>query len=271
MSPNADSRVLPTLTGVRCRVRRPRGLAWILAALLATMGTVVAQDADNIVVENWSRQPAGQQGVPEGWQKQNWAARSTTSRSSARARTAPSTCAVTTTAPRSRRRSPSTSSATRSCSGAGRWSRCPRAATRQKETDDEAAQLYVTFPRFPSALRSRIIGYIWDTTAPADSVFPSKKVGTVRFLVVRSGDAELNKWITERRNVLEDFELIYGEVPKEDVGRGIHLDQLTEHQLERRGLLRGDPLQAEVRGRLRWTSARTSCRGQQGSGGHHRT
>ena len=89
---------------------------------------------------------------------------------------------------------------------------------RKKDTDDQAAQLYVTFPRFPSAVRSRIIGYIWDTTAPVGSIFPSQKVGTVTFVVVRSGEADLNKWLTERRNVVEDYKRIYGEEPKEDVG-----------------------------------------------------
>ena len=76
----------------------------------------------------------------------------------------------------------------------------------------------MTFPRFPSAVRSRIIGYIWDASAPAGSVFSSQKVGNVNFVVVRTGEADLNKWFTETRNVLEDFTKIYGEAPKEDVG-----------------------------------------------------
>ncbi len=94
----------------------------------------------------------------------------------------------------------------------------PRGNARKGETDDEAAQLYVTFPRFPSAVRSRIIGYIWDSTEPAGASFPSAKVGTVHFIVVRSGGADLGKWITETRNVLEDFKKIYGEAPGEPAG-----------------------------------------------------
>jgi Protein of unknown function (DUF3047) len=89
---------------------------------------------------------------------------------------------------------------------------------RKKETDDEAAQLYVTFPRFPSAVRSRIIGYIWDSNAPVGAIFPSQKVSTITYLVVRSGDADLGKWLTETRNVLNDFKRIYGEDPGESVG-----------------------------------------------------
>ena len=62
---------------------------------------------------------------------------------------------------------------------------------RRKETDDEAAQLYVTFPRFPSAVRSRVIGYIWDSNGPVGAIFPSQKVSTITYIVVRSGDADL--------------------------------------------------------------------------------
>ena len=64
----------------------------------------------------------------------------------------------------------------------------PRGDARKADTDDEAAQLYVTFPRFPSAVRSRIIGYIWDSTEPAGASFQSAKVSTVHFIVVRSGE-----------------------------------------------------------------------------------
>jgi hypothetical protein len=94
----------------------------------------------------------------------------------------------------------------------------PRGNARKAETDDEAAQIYVTFPRFPTAVRSRIIGYIWDSTEPAGASFQSAKVSTVHFIVVRSGSADLGKWITETRNVLEDFKKIYGEEPGEPAG-----------------------------------------------------
>jgi DUF3047 family protein len=84
---------------------------------------------------------------------------------------------------------------------------------RKKGTDDQAAQLYVVWPRFPEAVRSQIIGYIWDSTAPAGSIVKSEKTSTVTYVVVRSGAADLGKWITERRNVLEDYKTIYGAQP----------------------------------------------------------
>jgi Protein of unknown function (DUF3047) len=84
---------------------------------------------------------------------------------------------------------------------------------RKKSADDQAAQLYVVWPRFPEAVRSQIIGYIWDTTAPAGSVVRSEKTATVTYIVMRSGTADLGKWITEQRNVAEDYKKIYGGPP----------------------------------------------------------
>jgi Protein of unknown function (DUF3047) len=84
---------------------------------------------------------------------------------------------------------------------------------RKKALDDQAAQLYVVWPRFPEAVRSQIIGYIWDTTAPAGTIVKSEKTGTVTYVVVRSGAADLGKWLTERRNVAEDYRKIYGAAP----------------------------------------------------------
>jgi len=81
----------------------------------------------------------------------------------------------------------------------------------KKATDDQAAQVFVAWPRFPEAVRSRVIGYVWDTTQPVGTVCKSEKTGTVVYVVVRSGAADLGRWVTERRNVAEDFKKIYGE------------------------------------------------------------
>jgi hypothetical protein len=84
---------------------------------------------------------------------------------------------------------------------------------RKKTADDQAAQLYVVWPRFPEAVRSHIIGYIWDTTTPTGSIVKSEKTSTVTYVVMRSGTADLGKWITERRNLVEDYKKIYGGQP----------------------------------------------------------
>src|SRR5262245_49267623 len=59
---------------------------------------------------------------------------------------------------------------------------------RKKAADDQAAQLYVVWPRFPEAVRSQIIGYIWDTTCPAGSIRSEEhtsELQSLRHLVCR--------------------------------------------------------------------------------------
>ena len=94
----------------------------------------------------------------------------------------------------------------------------------EKSTDDEAAQVYVAWLRPPEAVRSRIIGYVWDSTAPAGTICKSQKTSTVTYVVVRSGSDELGKWITERRNVIEDFRRIYGEAPDKPSALSLGID-----------------------------------------------
>ena len=189
----------------------------VLAVLLATASVVWAQGAQ-LVVEDWSKTPVDQKGIPTGWKAQNWGSPSydfeIVSEGSLR---------------RLHMKSNGDSSTINKevkidCKDYQilQWSwkivELPKGAdARKKATDDEAAQIYVTFPRFPSAVRSRIIGYIWDTTAPAGSIFKSQKTGLVTYVVVRSGEADLNKWLTESRNVCQDYKKIYGEDPDEKI------------------------------------------------------
>ncbi|HEV8531956.1 MAG TPA: DUF3047 domain-containing protein [Methylomirabilota bacterium] len=189
----------------------------VLAVLLATASVVWAQGAP-LVVEDWAKPPVGQKGIPTGWKAQNWGSPSydfeIVSEGSLR---------------RVHMKSNGDSSTINKevkidCKDYQilQWSwkvvELPKGAdARKKATDDEAAQIYVTFPRFPSAVRSRIIGYIWDTTAPTGSMFKSQKTGLVTYVVVRSGEADLGKWLTESRNVCQDYKKIYGEDPDEKI------------------------------------------------------
>jgi len=93
----------------------------------------------------------------------------------------------------------------------------------------EAAQVYVTWPRPPALLRSRIIGYAWDTTAPAGSTFRSEKTGTVTYIILRSGTAEVGRWREERRDVRADFRAIYGEDPPDPGAITLSIDSNDTH------------------------------------------
>jgi len=80
---------------------------------------------------------------------------------------------------------------------------------RKSKTDDQAAQLFVAFSK------TRAIVYIWDTSAPAGLMEDTSPVPfmTVMVVVVRSGPAELGKWVAETRNVYEDYKKLFGAEP----------------------------------------------------------
>src|SRR5439155_1678315 len=77
---------------------------------------------------------------------------------------------------------------------------------RAAATDDQAAQVYVIFPRWPAPLvNSEVIGYVWDGRAPVGTRLTSPKASNVRIIVVESGPAKRDVWQREVRNVAEDY------------------------------------------------------------------
>jgi hypothetical protein len=205
------------------RRRRARALVIGLAVALLGAAASLAAPAGTLVIDDWSGQTAGHRGIPQGWVGQNWGSPKhefeivlDDGQKVLRMRSDGDSSTITKEVKVDVKEYPILQ---------WRWKAVllPRGGdARRKETDDQAAQLYVTFPRFPRQLRSRIIGYIWDATAPAGSIFGSQKVSMVTFVVVRSGEADLGKWLTETRNVREDYRRIYGEEPGERI-EGISL------------------------------------------------
>jgi hypothetical protein len=84
---------------------------------------------------------------------------------------------------------------------------------RKRETDDQAGQIYVLFPKFPSMLNSRSMGYIWDSQAPVGFAGTSTAYSKMKYVVLQSGPAKLDQWLTETRNVYEDYKKFFEEDP----------------------------------------------------------
>ena len=192
------------------------------SALLAAAGIALTAvpllwaQGNAVVVENWSKQPVGKTGIPEGWQGQTWGSPKYDFR------------IVTESSHRVIHLKSQDDGSTISKEIKvdvkqypflqWQWKAValPKGGdSRHKDTDDQACQVYVTFPRFPKLVRSRIISYVWDSTAPAGTIVQSEKTSLVTYVVLRSGVGEVGKWITETRNVAEDFKRIYGQEPGE--------------------------------------------------------
>jgi hypothetical protein len=92
--------------------------------------------------------------------------------------------------------------------------RLPQGADlRNRATSDVTGHIFAVWPRFPAFARSRLIGYVWDPTLPVGTVIPSRKTGTVTFIVARRGEPGLGQWIDERRDVADDYRKVFGEAP----------------------------------------------------------
>ena len=191
-----------------------------MSGIGATLALARRRDAlasgDAVVVEEWTRHVVGARGIPEGWQSHETpgghpAYDFTIVDDGGRrglmlkSRDDHSTIA---------RRITVNLTATPMLQWDWKVVELPRGADlRQKATSDATGHVLVVWPRPPAIVRSRLIGYVWDPALPPDTVVKSAKTGTVHFIVVRSGMAELGTWKTERRDVRADYRRVFDEDP----------------------------------------------------------
>ena len=102
----------------------------------------------------------------------------------------------------------------------------------RKEGDDYPARLYITFEYDPSKvgffekagreayrmiygkqLPLGAINYIWESRAPVGTVTPNTYTKQSMMFVLESGKAKLNAWVSEERNVYEDYKKAFGDEP----------------------------------------------------------
>lgn len=101
-----------------------------------------------------------------------------------------------------------------------------------KEGDDYVARIYISFYYDPDRLKGMervkyrlytmlhdkapplaVINYIWANKAPAGTIVDNAYSPRVKMIVVESGEDNLNKWQTVQRNIYEDYQKAFGEVP----------------------------------------------------------
>ncbi|MCL2155149.1 MAG: DUF3047 domain-containing protein [Leptospirales bacterium] len=93
-----------------------------------------------------------------------------------------------------------------------------------EKTNDSAAGLYVVYQTKSIPLvgwqyqPANWIKYVWSTTLPVGTVIPRKitKAGFElegRYVVVASGENDLDEWITFKRNVVDDYQKYFGTKP----------------------------------------------------------
>jgi hypothetical protein len=114
---------------------------------------------------------------------------------------------------------------------------------RRKEGDDYAARVYVAFRYDPATAgiweRSRfgayrllygryppglVLSYVWESRLPVGTVLDNAYTARARIVVARSGAADAGRWVTETRDLYEDFRRIIGGEPPRIVGIALMTD-----------------------------------------------
>lgn len=113
----------------------------------------------------------------------------------------------------------------------------------RKDGDDYPARIYITFEYDSSKLgffekvkyeAVRLlygqypplgaINYIWESKAPLGTMVPNPYTDRVMMIVVESGEENLNQWVREERNILEDYRKAFGQEPPMISGVAIMTD-----------------------------------------------
>jgi hypothetical protein len=114
---------------------------------------------------------------------------------------------------------------------------------RRKEGDDYIARVYVAFRYDPATAsrweRSRFgayrllhgryppglaLSYVWESRLPVGTVLDNAYTGRAKIVVARSGAGEAGRWVTETRDIYEDYRRIAGGEPPRIVGVALMTD-----------------------------------------------
>jgi hypothetical protein len=131
-----------------------------------------------------------------------------------------------------------------------------------KDGDDFPARLYITFAYDPDKVSfgkklkfkagQAIFGdipigalnYIWDTKAPVGTIVENAHTDFAQMVVVESGTEKVGLWVSEERNVYEDYKRAFGEEPPLINGVAVMTD--TDNTKERATAYYGDIQFAKV-------------------------
>jgi hypothetical protein len=100
-----------------------------------------------------------------------------------------------------------------------------RGDARQRNRSDQGLQVLIAFDD------RKVISYIWDSSAPEGTVI-DESIGwpfalAIKVIVVKSGEADVNRWIIERRNIYQDYEKLFHKKPSRV--KGVRLQANTQY------------------------------------------
>jgi hypothetical protein len=90
-------------------------------------------------------------------------------------------------------------------------------AVTEKEKDDYAARVYVIFPSWVFT-SYQFLEYVWSEDAAEGTITESPFSKNIKVIVVRSGKPEEEEWVSETRNVYDDYKNAFGQEARRKVG-----------------------------------------------------
>ena len=113
----------------------------------------------------------------------------------------------------------------------------------RKSGDDYPARIYVTFAYDPGRVGflekakyeaakliygayppAGALAYIWANRAPVGGFFDNPYTDRVKMIAVRSGAARAGQWVSQQRNIVEDYRAAFGESPPPVSGIAVMTD-----------------------------------------------
>nr|MBF0223565.1 DUF3047 domain-containing protein [Desulfobulbaceae bacterium] len=85
---------------------------------------------------------------------------------------------------------------------------------RHKKGDDYAARIYVVFPNL-FFWRTKALNYIWANKLPVGEFCANAYTSNNVMIAVQSGNQKAGQWLTEQRNIIDDYQQAFGEAPPE--------------------------------------------------------
>lgn len=91
------------------------------------------------------------------------------------------------------------------------------------DRDDQAGSMCVIVN--PGLIGFKSLCYIWENDGPLDLPLTSQKRDDSKYIILHTGTARpFGEWVAERRNILQDYQLAFGESPKEEAIIGMQID-----------------------------------------------
>lgn len=94
---------------------------------------------------------------------------------------------------------------------------------RRKNLDDQAGSICVIVD--PGLVGFDSLCYLWENDGPKDEPLTSSKRDRSRYLILRTVAADgIDKWYSESRNMLADYERVFGKKPDKGAVIGMQID-----------------------------------------------